>query len=48
MECVDVLLRAGADYAQGNQNNNRPLHWATYKGNLECVQVRCPPDHLGL
>ena len=36
--CVELLLENGADINIGDGNNDTPLHWATFKNNIDCVK----------
>lgn len=37
--CVEILLENGADINIGDGNQDTPLHWATFKNNLDCVKI---------
>ena len=37
--CVEILLENGANINVGDGNQDTPLHWATFKNNLDCVKL---------
>ena len=38
-ECVDILLRNGADHGQGRKDGARPMHVAALRGHHACVRL---------